>query len=182
MNGRSRVSWFAPACICLVLWALVVGAAAPRQCLAQSSTLPLDDSLRSIISTIATDKPRPVRLSTAVTGRIEGDRVYLDRNSVVLTFDSVSRAFMARDIDSVWTYRGTAALTVGMITAFPCAIYGALVGGLIGGDADSNGSPRKQAVLTLVGFGAGALVCGSIGAAIGSSFHRWRLEYARPVT
>ena len=140
------------------------------------------DSLRAIVTAIAAESPRPVRLSTRRTGRIDGDRVSLDRDSVVLTFDSVSRAFATSDIDSLWTHGGSAARTVGIIAAIPCAIYGAIVGGFIGGDADSNGSPRKQAVFTILGFGAGGLVCGSIGAIVGSSFQRWHLEYARPST
>ncbi|MGH7651633.1 MAG: hypothetical protein ACREMS_07285 [Gemmatimonadaceae bacterium] len=43
------------------------------------------------------------------------------------------------------------------IAAFPCAIYGALAGGFIGGDPDSNGSPRKQGVLTLVEYASPAI-------------------------
>jgi hypothetical protein len=89
------------------------------------------------------------------------------------------------DVDSLWVQRGTAARTVGILTAVPCAVFGALVGEFIATDPDSNGSPGRGPLGALIGAVLFGAPCGGLGAVIGSFFPRWRLEYARiaqPIT
>jgi hypothetical protein len=162
----------------LAVLLVVLAECFPNRSLAQSpSTVEADSSLRVIVTRISADNPRSVRLSSRATGRVEGNSVSLIRDSVFLSTDSGMRVIAVADVDSVWVQRGSAAPILGIITAVPCAVFGALVGGFIGGDPDSNGSPRREMLLTLGGFVGGALVCGSVGAAIGSSIRRWPLEY-----
>jgi hypothetical protein len=140
-----------------------------------------DSLLRRALADIASQDPRTVRVATGATGRLEGNQVSLLGDSVLMSTESGTRSIAITDVDSVWTHRGTAALLVGIITGFPCAVLGATIGGFIGGDPDSKGTPRREAIFTIVGLAGGALVCGGVGALVGSSFDRWRLEYARPV-
>jgi hypothetical protein len=154
----------------------------PQEAWAQTAAPPGDSDLRDVIAIIAAQRPRAVRASSEAMGRIEGDGLALHRDSVILTTASGFRAIAIKDVDSVWTQRGTAAQLVGIIAALPCAIYGGLVGSFIGGDPDSNGSPGRQAGLTIAGFAGGAVICGSIGAAVGSTIRRWQLEFARAAT
>ena len=163
-----------------VLVALALGVF-PSSAYAQSSKS-ANSELRNVIAAIGAQKVRTVRVSSDGTGKLEGDWVALLGDSLVLTTESGPRSIAIEEVDSVWTQRGSAAQVVGIIAALPCAIYGAVVGSFIGGDPDSNGSPARQTGLTIAGFAAGALICGSIGAAVGSTFRRWQLEYARAAT
>lgn len=167
--------------IVMAFLGLVLSESLPTRVRAQSPSAPhADSSLRNSLARIGADSSRSVRLSSRETGRLEGHRVSLLGDSVVLETDSGVRSIAVVNVDSVWVQHGTAAAIVGIITGVPCAVYGGLVGGFIGGDPDSNGSPGRAAVLTLIGMLGGGFVCGSVGAGIGSLIRRWRLEYARP--
>lgn len=128
----------------------------------------------------ASSESRAVRMTSHLPGRIEGERVSLRGDSVIVVGDNGNRAVALADIDSLWVQRGTAAFAVGIVAAIPCAIFGGLVGSFIGGDPDSNGSPNRSTIMGLLGFALGGLVCGGVGAEIGSMFERWPLAYARP--
>jgi len=148
---------------------------------AQSAVASREDSIvRNAISRISADNKRSIRIASRETGRIETHDVVLLGDSVLLNTDSGVRAIALVNVDSVWVPRGSAALLVGLIAGLPCALFGGLVGNFIGGDPDSQGSPGRATVLTLLGFLGGGLVCGSVGAGIGSLIRYWHLEYARP--
>jgi hypothetical protein len=165
----------------VVLLVFLLAESVPSGSRAQSRPeSPGDSSLRSSLARIGADNPRLVRLTSRESGRLEGLRVHLLGDSVLLTTESGLRAIAVSNVDSVWLQNGTAAPILGIIAGVPCAVFGGLVGSFIGGDADSNGSPRREIVLGLVGFVGGAFVCGSVGAGIGSLIRRWKLEYARP--
>lgn len=155
---------------------------APNRARAQRSTSGGDFELRNAIAELAAGKPRPVRVSGGAQGRLEGERVAVLGDSLILTTESGLRTIAIEDVDSVWIQRGTAAKLFGIIAAVPCAIYGALLGSFLGGDPDSNGSPGREVGLTAAGIAAGAIICGSIGAAVGSAIQHWELEYARAAT
>ena len=164
----------------MALLVLAFAESLPSRCRAQSPPAHADSSLLNSLARIGVDSQRSVRLATRETGRIEGYRVSLIGDSVFLNTDPGVRAIAVVNVDSVWVQRGTAALLVGFITGLPCALFGAMVGDFIGGDPDSQGSPGRATVGMLLGFLGGGLVCGSVGAGIGSLIRRWRLEYARP--
>jgi hypothetical protein len=54
-----------------------------------------------------------------------------------------------------------------------------MVGDFIGGDPDGNGTPGRAVAYSLIGLIVGGVVCGSVGAILGSLIPKWRLEYAR---
>jgi hypothetical protein len=165
----------------MALLVLVLAESLPSRGRAQSLPAPHpDSSLRNSLARIGAQNAQSVRLATRETGRLEGYRVSLLGDSVLLNSDSGVRAIAVVNVDSVWVQRGTAALLVGFIAGLPCALFGGLVGDFIGGDPDSNGSQGRATVGMLIGFLGGAFVCGSVGAGIGSLIRRWRLEYARP--
>jgi hypothetical protein len=162
----------------MALLVLVVAESLPSRCPAQNAPARhADSSLLNSLIRVSADSSRSVRLASHETGRLDGRRVSLVGDSVFLDTYSGMRAIAVADVDSVWVQRGTAALLVGIITGFPCAAFGAMIGGFIGGDPDSKGSPGREALLTIVGFLGGGLVCGSVGAAVGSLIRRWELEY-----
>lgn len=146
---------------------------------AQSMVWQQDSVLRNVLMRAGVEH-RGVRMTSHLSGRVEGERVSLRADSVIVVGDNGNRAVALADIDSLWVQRGTAAFAVGIVAAIPCAIFGGLVGSFIGGDPDSNGSPNRGTVMGLLGFALGGLVCGGVGAEIGSMFERWPLAYARP--
>ena len=157
---------------------LLLAECLPRRSCAQSpSAAHTGSSLSSIVARVSADSSRSVRLSSRETGRLEGHRLSVLGDSVLLNTDSGLRAIGIANIDSLWVQRGTAAPIFGIIAAVPCALFGAMVGGTIGGDPDSNGSRRREILLPIVGLLGGSAVCGSVGAGIGSLIPRWRLEY-----
>jgi hypothetical protein len=165
----------------ITLVVLVLGASLPSRDRAQIAPGPdADSSLRNAIARIGADNPRSVRLASRESGRVEGRRVYVLGDSVLLGTEFGVRSIAVANVDSVWVQEGTAALLVGIIVGVPCALFGAMVGEFIGGDPDSNGSPGRAIGGLFIGFLGGAFVCGSVGAGIGSLIRRWRLEYARP--
>lgn len=162
----------------IALLVLVLAESVPSRCPAQNPPVRhADSSLLNTLTRISADSSRSVRLASRETGRLDGPRVYLVGDSVRLDTYSAMRAIAVVDIDSVWVQRGTAAVLVGIIVGIPCAAFGAMIGGFIGGDPDSRGSPGREAVLTILGFLGGGLVCGSVGAGVGSLIRRWELEY-----
>ena len=163
------------------LLGLVLFASLPSRSWGQGPLTPgADSSLRNFVSRISADNHRSVRLTSRETGRVEGYRVSLLGDSVLLNTDSGVRAIALANIDSAWVQQGTAAPILGLIAGVPCAVFGGLVGAFIGGDPDSNGSNRRATIGILIGMLGGGFVCGSVGAGIGSLIRRWRLEYARP--
>ena len=138
-----------------------------------------DSILRSAIARVAENNRQTVRVTSAETGRVEGNRVSLRDDSVFVSTESGVLAIALADVDSVWIYRGTAAPIVGLIFALPCAFFGGAVGNFIGGDPDGNGSSGKAAVYSIIGLLGGGAVCGAVGAGVGSLIERWRLEYVR---
>ena len=164
----------------MALLVLVVAESVPSRCPAQNPPVRLaDSSLLNSLTRISADSSRSVRLASRETGRLDGRRISLVGDSVLLDTYSGMRAIAVVDVDSVWVQRGTAAVLVGIIAGFPCAVFGAMIGSFIGGDPDSKGSPGREAVLTIVGFLGGGLVCGTVGAGVGSLIRRWELEYPR---
>lgn len=137
-----------------------------------------DSSLQRVVSRIALE-PNTVRLARRGTGRAEGYGLRVFGDSVSLHSDGRVRTIAVVDVDSLWVQRGTAALTVGILAAIPCAVFGALIGEFIATDPDSNGRPGRGPYGALIGAVLFGAPCGGLGAAIGSLFHRWRLEYAR---
>jgi hypothetical protein len=138
-----------------------------------------DSTLRNTIAHLGADNRQRIRVTTRSTGRLEGNRVSILDDSMFVTTESGTRGIAVADVDSVWLYRGTAAPVLGLIAALPCAVFGAAVGGFVGGDADSQGSSGKAALFSIIGLLAGGAVCGSVGAGVGSLIERWRLEYVR---
>lgn len=138
-----------------------------------------DSGLSNLVARISADSPRLVRLSSRETGRLEGDRVSLMGDSVVLNTGAGMRAIAIVKVDSVWI-QTTAARIVGIIAAVPCALFGAWVGGFIGGDPDGNPSPQREILFPIIGMLGGGAVCGAVGAGVGSLIPLWRLEYPRP--
>ena len=157
---------------------LVLAAMAPDCSPAQnpSGVFP-DSSLSHLISRLGSDTQRSMRLSTHQAGRLEADSLFLLGDSVILYTVMGERAIAVTNVDSVWVQRGTAAPIIGIIAAVPCAVFGAMVGGFLGGDPDSNGSETKSVLYSIIGFAGGAIACGSLGAGVGSFFRRWQLEY-----
>jgi hypothetical protein len=165
----------------IAVLAFFLGCALSSRAFAQSVDAARADSvLRSAISRLAADSRQKIRVTSRGTVRLEGNRVSLLGDSMFVSTDSGLRAIAVANIDSLWSSRGTAALTVGLIAALPCALYGAAVGGFIGGDPDGQGSSGKAALYSIIGLLGGGAVCGSVGAGVGSLIERWRLEYARP--
>jgi len=138
-----------------------------------------DSTLRSTITRIAADNRQRIRVTSRATGRLEGNRVFLLDDSMFVSTESGPRALAVANVDSVWIYRGTAAPILGLIAALPCAVFGGAVGGFVGGDPDSQGSSGKAALFSIIGILVGGVVCGSVGAGVGSLIERWRLEYVR---
>ena len=158
---------------------LLLTALSPMASRAQgvSGSASADSGLGTAVARVNADQPRAVRLSSRVTGRVEGDRISLVGDSVFLHTGSEVHAMALSDVDSMWIQRGSAAPILGLIAAVPCAVFGGLVGSFIGGDPDSNGSPRRATGLLLIGMLGGGALCGSVGAGIGSLIRRWQLEY-----
>ena len=175
-NGKERTALIGTQNRIAVLTVFLVGSL-PSRALAQSAQP--DSTLRSTISHIAADTAQKIRVTSLATGRLEGNRVSLVDDSIFVTTESGTRAIAASNVDSVWLYRGTAAPILGVIAALPCALFGAAVGGFVGGDPDSQGSSGKAALFSIIGLLAGGAVCGSVGAGVGSLIERWRLEYVR---
>lgn len=163
----------------IVFLALCVGATFSTIGAQAAPAFYTDSSLRNTLAHIGTDDEQTVRVTSRETGRLEGNRVSLLGDSVFLSTRQGVHAIAIANVDSVWIQRGSAAPVLGLIAAVPCALYGGLVGAFIGGDPDGNGSPRRATIGLLVGMIGGGVVCGSVGAAIGSLFPRWRLEYPR---
>jgi hypothetical protein len=141
-----------------------------------------DSDLRSVVARISWDHGGSVRLASRETGRLEGHRVDLRGDSVLLDTDAGVRAIATMKIDSVWAQRGSAARALGIVAAVPCALYGALVGSFLASDPDSGGKPSHGALGGLIGGVIAGSVCGAAGAVVGSLIRRWQLEYARPTT
>ena len=145
---------------------------------AQSAASQSDSSLQRVVFRIALE-PHDVRLASHGTGRVQGYGLHVVGDSVWVDTDRGAHTIAMVDIDSLWVQHGTAALTVGIIAAVPCAVFGALVGEFIATDPDSNGRPGRGPLGALIGAVLGGAPCGGLGAVIGSFFRRWRLEYAR---
>lgn len=140
-----------------------------------------ESELRSVVARISYDNRGSVRLASRETGRLEGYRVDLRGDSVLLDTDAGMRAIATANVDSVWVQRGSAARIVGIVAALPCALYGALVGESLASDPDSGGKPSHGALGALIGGVIAGAGCGAGGAAVGSLIRRWQLEYARPI-
>lgn len=122
-----------------------------------------------------------VRLSSRETGRLEGDRVSLLGDSVLLNTGAGMRAIAMVNVDSVWI-QTDAARIIGIIAAVPCALFGAMVGGFLGSDPDGGKhSPLSEILFPIIGLLGGGAVCGAVGAGVGSLIPRWQLEYPGPV-
>src|SRR5579859_5626080 len=139
---------------------LILADLAPSCASAQATGSRPDSDVRSVVDVISATNAGPVRLASRQTGRLEGSRVHLAGDSVLLDTDAGVRTIAAANVDSVWVRRGTAAMTVGMIAAVPCALYAGLVGAVIAGDPDSNGGPSHVPHGALVGAVIGGVVCG----------------------
>jgi hypothetical protein len=163
----------------LVIVVLGFAGCAPSYARARGvTTSPSDSSIQRVIARIALE-PHNVRLSSHGTGRVEGYGIHVVGDSVWVDTNRGARTFAMVDVDSLWVQRGTAALTVGILAAVPCAVFGALVGEFIATDPDSNGRPGRGPLGALIGAVLFGAPCGGLGAMIGSFFPRWRLEYAR---
>jgi hypothetical protein len=159
---------------------LVLAECLPSRSRAQNpSEAHTDSGWSDIFARVSADSARLVRLSSPETGRLEGYRLSRFGDSVYLNTDSGVRAIAMAKVDSLWI-QGTAARLFGIIAGVPCALFGAMVGGFIGGDPDSRGSPRRELLLSIVGLLGGGAVCGSVGVGVGSLIRRWQLEYPRP--
>jgi hypothetical protein len=164
---------------CLLV--VFVLASCPNSAWAQSVTvLHADSSLQRVIARIGSDGPQSVRLVGHGTGRLEADRLRLVADSVFIGTDDGERVVAVIDIDSLWVQQGTAALTLGIVAAVPCALFGASFGSFLATNPDSNGRPGRGPIGALVGALVGGAPCGLLGAGLGSLIRRWRLEYARP--
>jgi len=164
----------------MAVMVLVVAECLPSRSRAQSpSEAGSDSGWSNIFARVSADSARLVRLSSRETGRLEGNHLSQLGDSVYLNTDSGVRAIATANVDSLWT-QGTAARLVGIIAAVPCALFGAMVGGFVGGDPDGGGSPRREMLFSIIGLLGGGAVCGSVGAAIGSLIWRWQLEYPAP--
>ncbi len=153
----------------------------PSDASAQNAAAPrVDSGLDRAVTRISSDVPRSVRLVSHRIGRVKGDRVYLRGDSLLVLSARQSRAVALEDIDSLWVQRGSAARMLGIAAAVPCAVYGGLLGAFLATDPDNLGRPGRGPAGALTVGALGGVICGSLGAAIGSSFKRWRLEYARP--
>ena len=165
-----------------VLIVLVLVGLFPNRARAQGATQPRADStLNNILARIAAAGPHSLRIASRATGRVQGSGVYLRGDTVIVMSDQSERAFAFVDVDSVWEQRGTAALLLGVIAAVPCALYLGAVSAFFATDPDSNGRPGAGTAAALVGGAIGVVVCGTVGAGVGSLIKRWRLEYARPL-
>ncbi len=147
--------------------------------MAQSAST-ADSSLQVLIARISGGFPLAVRLSSRATGRVQGNRLQLNGDSVVVVGERGPRALALTEVDSLWVKRN-ASLILGIVAAVPCAVYGGLVGAFLATDPDSNGRAGRGPVGALTGGAVGGFACGLLGVGIGSLFKRWRLEYARPL-
>jgi hypothetical protein len=156
-------------------------AAFPSSGPAQSAGLGRTDSvLVNILAHMLPIEWRSVRIASRATGRVQGSRLYLRGDTVIVVSEEQSeRAIAVADVDSVWVQRGTLALTLGLVTGVPCALYVGLVAATFASDPDSNGGPAREATAAVLGGALGGVVCGAIGSGIGSLIRRWRLEFAR---
>ena len=145
-----------------------------------ASASPSDSSVQRVIFRIALE-PHTVRLVSRGTGRVEGYGIRVLGDSVSVDTNQGAHTIAIVDVDSLWVQRGTAARTVAIVAAVPCAAFGALVGEFIATDPDSNGRPGRGPLGALIGAVLFGAPCGGVGATIGSFFPRWRLEYARRV-
>jgi hypothetical protein len=139
-----------------------------------------ESELRSVVARISEDNGGSVRLASRETGRLEGHRVDLRGDSVLLDTDAEVRAIATANVDSVWVRRGSAARTLGIVAAVPCALFGAAVGASLAGGPDGGGKSAGTLGGLMGGLIAGS-VCGAAGAGVGSLIRGWQLEYARPV-
>ena len=163
----------------MVVVVLAVAGLVPSSARAQSATVSHpDSSLQRVIASIELDSPHSVRLASRGTGRVEGDGIRVFGDSVSVDTDQGARTLAMVDVDSLWVQRGTAALTVGILAAVPCAVFGALVGTFIATDPDSNGRPGRGPLGALIGIVVGGVPCGLLGAGLGSLIRPWRLEFA----
>ena len=158
---------------------LAFACSVPSFARAQGDTLQSDSTLQGAITRIGLEGPHTVRLVSRSTELFEGERIRLLGDSVWIDTETGLRTIALVDVDSLWVQHGTAARMVGIIAAVPCAVFGAMVGGFIATDPDSNGSPGGGAIGALIGAVIGGAPCGGLGAILGSFFRRWQLEYAR---
>jgi hypothetical protein len=164
----------------MVAVVLAVAGAMPSVARAQSATLSYSDwSLHRAIARIELDRPHAVRFASRGAGRVEGYGIRVLGDSLSVDTDQGSRKLAMVDIDSLWVQRGTAALTLGIIAALPCAVFGALAGSFLATDPDSNGRPGRGFLGGLIGFVLAGAPCGLLGAGLGSLIRPWRLEFAR---
>ena len=163
----------------MVVVVLAVAGLVPGSARAQSATVSHpDSSLQRVIASIELDSPHSVRLVSRGTRRVEGDGIRVFGDSVSVDTDRGARTLAMVDVDSLWVQRGTAALTVGILAAVPCAVFGALVGAFLATDPDSNGRPGRGPLGALIGIVVGGVPCGLLGAGLGSLIRPWRLEFA----
>jgi hypothetical protein len=158
----------------LLILALALGSRLEAQDTDQES------DLRSVVARISEHKGGSVRLASRETGRLEGHRIELRGDSLLLDTDAGVRAIATANVDSVWVRRGSAARVLGIVAAVPCAFFGAAVGASLGGGPDGGGK-SAGAIGGLMGGLITGSVCGVVGAGVGSFIRPWQLEYARLV-
>ncbi len=167
--------------VLLAVLVLLIADFLPSGASAQNAVAPRWDSgLNRVVARISSDVPRSVRLVSHRIGRVKGDRAYLRGDSLLVLSARESRAVALVDIDSLWVQRGSAAHMLGIVAAVPCAVYGGLLGAFLATDPDNLGRPGRGPAGALTVGALGGVICGSLGAGIGSLIKRWRLEYARP--
>lgn len=141
---------------------------------AVNTTSQRDSPIHASISRLTPGEHLRVRIRDGP--RLEGMRVELIGDSGVLNPHRRNERYALMEIDSIWVRHGSFAVLVGTLTAIPCAVYGGLVGHFLVTDADS-GARTAGWKGAMVGAIAGAGVCGTPGAILGSFIHRWRLLY-----
>jgi hypothetical protein len=148
---------------------------------AQTPTTPMshtDSTLQRVVTELATDPRRPVRVRERGAQRIQGRALRLSADSVYLDTDDGVRAINRFQVDSIWVRRGSAALMVSTLTGIPCALLGALVGAAIASDPDSNGGSGREGGGALEGAALLGVPCALVGAGVGALIRHWPLVYA----
>lgn len=139
---------------------------------------PADTSLSAVIARIGPIS-MGVRVASPLTGRVRGDGIILQNESVLLTSVRGVRSIPAADVDSVWVRRGTRALAGALIIGIPGALLGGFFGAVFAGD-NTNVSSLHILRGMLHGAALFGVAFGSVGAAMGSLINHWQLVYPRP--
>jgi hypothetical protein len=158
---------------------LVVAISLPVRSPAQPTLSHADSLLYHVLAQIGEDNPHTFRILNHEGILVQGRGVHLMGDSVVMVSHQKEFAIAVVDVDSLWMQRGTAALALGVLSAVPCALFLGWAAYTLATGPDGN--PRSGPVAALSGGAIGGIVCGGVGAVIGSFIRVWRLEYARPV-